>query len=159
MKRFLFGHQRLLPEAEILRQFQAGGFLDLTEQPTIDMLSSNNALTLIGARSDLLWRRHLGLDNKLCYRPDLLEFNPLYCIERGKEEFILRAVWPSDSLRRECIGTPPLLPDIVRVPFHTLAEIKTVRSGGLLSAEVRQLIRSFVLVSLPECYPRMDLPV
>jgi hypothetical protein len=158
-KRFFFGQQRLLPETEILRQFQSGGFLDLTEQPTVDAVASSNALTLIGARTDSLWRRHLGLDDALCRRPDLLEFNPLYRVEGETDELILRAVWPSDALRKECTGTTSLLPEWIREPWRIVEEILMARSGGSFSADVRRLVRSFVLVSLPECYPRLHLPL
>jgi hypothetical protein len=155
----LFGQQRLLSETEILRQFQTGGFLDLTEQPTLDTISSHNALTLIGARTDLLWTQHLGVDDALCRRQDLLEFNPLYRVEEATDELLLRAMWPSDTLRRECIGTTLLLPELVRVPLRIVEEILMARSGGVLSADVRRLVRSAVLVSLPQCYPRVDLPL
>ena len=158
-KRFLFGQQRLLSETEILRQFQTGGFLDLTEQPTLDAISSHHALTLIGARTDLLWTQHLGVDDALCRRQDLLEFNPLYRVEEATDELLLRAMWPSDTLRRECTGTTPLLPELVRLPLHIVEEILMARSGGVLSADVRRLVRSAVLVSLPQCYPRVDLPL
>jgi SAM-dependent methyltransferase len=158
-KRFFFGQQRLLSETEILRQFQAGGFLDLTEQSTLDTIASHNALTLIGARTDLLWTRHLGVDDALCRRPDLLAFNPLYRVEGSTDELLLRAMWPSDTLRRECTGTIPLPPESVRVPLRIVEEISMARSGGLLSADVRRLVRSAVLVSLPQCYPRLDLPL
>jgi SAM-dependent methyltransferase len=158
-KRFVFGQQRLLSESEILGQFQAGGFLDLTEQAPIEAISSDNALTLIGARTDSMWRKHLAMDDLLFRRYDLLEFNPLYRVEVAKDELILRAKWPTESLRRECTGTTTPLPELVHLPFSTVEEVKLAKSSKQPSAGVRQLIRSFVLVVLPVCYARVDFQV
>lgn len=151
-QRFAFGQQRLLAETEILRQFQHDGSLDLTHQPPAAGLDSSNALTLVGARTEDLWRRHTDLDAALARRPDLLELNPLYRLEKGRDELIATAAWPSESLRRECMGTPPLLPESVRISSRTQQEIIAARTGGPLPAVVRELLRSFVLVPVPGCY-------
>ena len=156
-QRFAFGHWRMLPESEILRQFRADGSLDLVRQPPAAAVDSSHALTLIGARTDELWRLHAGLDTALTRRPQLLEFNPLYRVERTPDGVLAMADWPSDALRRECAEPAPLLGETVHVSAKTLEEIATARAGGGLSGEVRTLLRSFVLVPLPECYPRTGL--
>jgi len=152
--RFSFGHQRLVPEHEVLHQFQANGCLDLTAQSDPISMTSCNALTLLGARTEKLWNKHSGLDDALCRRPDLLGFNPLYHVENVPDGLMLRSVWPSEPLRQECIGNMPVLPEAVHVPQHVVEEIVELRSAGTLSDDVRKLLRSFVLVILPECYPR-----
>jgi hypothetical protein len=106
----------------ILQQFQTGGFLDLTEQSTLAAISSHNALTLISARINVLWSRHLGMDDAQCRYPDLLELDPLYRVEEAADELLLRVVWPSDTLRKECTSTTPLLPKLVRVPSCIVKE-------------------------------------
>jgi SAM-dependent methyltransferase len=155
--RFAFGRQRLMPESEVLHQFLAGGCLDLTEQSDIRSLASSDALTLVGARTETLWEKHAGLDDALCRRPDLIEFNPLYRAENVSDGLMLRSVWPSESLRRECIGKIPILPESVLVKQHVLDELAELRAAGALSDDVRKLLRSFVLVCLPECYPRTGI--
>jgi hypothetical protein len=155
--RFAFGRQRLMPEREVLHQFQAGGCLDLTEQPDIRSLASSHALTLVGARMETLWEKHAGLDVALCCRPDLIGFNPLYHAERISDGLMLRSVWPSESLRKECVGKMPVLPESLHVRQHVVDELAELRATGSLSDDVRKLLRSFVLVSLPVCYPRVGL--
>jgi SAM-dependent methyltransferase/uncharacterized protein YbaR (Trm112 family) len=157
LARFAFGQQRLLPEREVSRQFQGDGSLDLTRQPSIPVLDSSDALTLVGARNESLWKRHSDLDSALFRRPDLLGFNPLYRLEKAADGLVAGAAWPSESLRRECTGTKPLLRETVHISSRTMEKIAAARAGGPITDEVRSLLRSFVLVSLPECYPRAAL--
>ena len=153
-QRFAFGQQRLLPESEILRQFQLDGSLDLSHQVDSHVLESSNAFTLVGARNDALWKQHPALDTAFCRRPDLLQINPLYRLERATDGLTANASWPSDDLKRECMGATPLLHESLQIHSGTLDEIASARSGGLLSDGVRELIRSFALVPLPTCYRR-----
>lgn len=83
----------------------------------------------------------------------LLGFNPLYRLDKAPDGLVASAAWPSDSLRRECTGTPLLLRESVHVDSHTLQEIIAARTGGPLTGAVRELLRSFVVVPVPECYP------
>lgn len=158
-ERFAFGRNRLMAESEVLRQFQESGSLDLTAQSEGRSLASSHALTLVGARTETLWRKHTSLDDAFCRRPDLLGFNPLYRVEEIPEGLMLRSEWPSDSLRRECVGKTPVLPESVVVPRAVIREIVESRKTGSLSDDVRKLLRSYVLVCLPECYPRTVFPV
>jgi hypothetical protein len=155
--RFGFGQQRLVSEQEILHQFQTSASLDLTAPSDVRSLVSSHALTLVGARTESLWSKHAGLDDALCRRPDLIGFNPLYRTDRVSDGLMLRSVWPSESLRRECVGEIHILPEAVHVRQHVLDEIIEARASGSLSDDVRILLRSFVLVCLPECYPRTDI--
>jgi SAM-dependent methyltransferase len=157
LRRFAFGEQRLLPETEVLRQFKDDGCLDLTHQPPAAVLDSSDALTLVGARTKRLWTRHSGLDDALSRRPDRLAFNPLYRLEKATDGLVARAAWPSESLRTECAGAKPLLRETVHLRSLAAGRFAAARAGEKLSDEVRALIRSFVLVSLPECYPRAEL--
>jgi hypothetical protein len=143
-----------MPECEVLHQFQTSGCLDLKAQSDVRSLVSSQVLTLVGARAETLWEKHTGLDDAMCRRPDLLGFNPLYHVEEVSDGLMLRSVWPSESLRQECIGKMPVLPEAVHVPQGLVNEIVELRTTGTLSDDVRKLLRSFVLVILPECYPR-----
>jgi hypothetical protein len=51
----------------------------------------------------------------------------------------------------------PVLPESMHVPQHVVDEVAELRAAGPLSDDVRKLLRSFVLVILPECYPRVGL--
>jgi SAM-dependent methyltransferase len=157
-ERFAFGRKRLMAESEVLRQFQESGSLDLTAQSESGSLVSSQAVTLVGARTESLWGKHTCLDDAFCSRPDLLGFNPLYRVEEVPHGLMLRSEWPSDSLRRECVGKMTILPDTVLVPGTVVREIVSSRKTGSLSDDVRKLLRSFVLVCLPECYPRWVFP-
>lgn len=155
-KRFAFGLQRILPEVEVIRQFQESGSLDLTKQVPTEALNASDAITLVGARNESLWRLHVCLDDVLCQAADLFSINPLYRLERVADGLIGRATWTSASLYKECTGTVSLLPETVHLPYRVIEEIGAVRSGGMLSNEVRKLLRSFVLVCLPSCYPQLE---
>jgi SAM-dependent methyltransferase len=153
-QRFAFGEQRLLPEAEILAQFHAGGFLDLTVQPAQEAIDASNALTLIGARDARLWRRHSGLDELVSRCANLLALNPLYRLRTAGTSMVAEAAWPSAGLEQECKGAMKYLPATVQLDQELLGQIAAARSGTALSTNVRQLLRNFVLVPLPQCYPR-----
>ena len=157
MQRFSFGSHRLIPEARILADFQANGSLDLTIQPDADAITGSDVVTLLGARTGALWKRHAGLDDVVSRRADRLSLNPIYAIQDRGDGVVLKAAWPNDSLRRECTGRVAVPPDAVEVPREVLGDIARWKGGGTLSAQVRELIRSFVLVPLPECYPKARL--
>lgn len=154
-RRFAFGRQRMLPETEGLQQFQVGGSLDLTVQADETTLTSCHAFTLVGARTEELWKMHTGLVDELCHRPDLVAFNPLYTVKNASGGLDLVSAWPSESLRLECIGNMPVLPETVHVAQRVVDEIAALRATGSLSDDVRKLLMSYVLVILPECYLRM----
>ncbi len=101
------------------------------------------ALTLSGARDlVVIAQRHR------------LVFNPLFRVERADGGLVGTAAWLSLSLRHECSGT---FPDVVRVDAQTLAELATVQASTPPFERLRALVRSFTLVSLPECYSRSSL--
>jgi SAM-dependent methyltransferase len=156
--RFDFGCRRLLSEPDILNRFEKDGCLDLTSQPDVRSVASSHAFTLVGSRTDALWKNHPGLDDALCRRPDLFGFNPLFHVERLADGVMLRSAWPSESLRRECVGKVPVLPEAVHVPRHVVDELAEWIATSLMSEDVRALLRSFVVVCLPECYPRSGFP-
>lgn len=152
LKRFSNGENRMLQESEILRQFQMDGGLDLTLQPPSESLALSHALTVIGSRTDFLWKMYPALDNTLCRRPDLIGFNPLYRVEEVSDGLMLKSTWPSESLRHECMRRGPILPESVHLPLHIVEEIRALRTGVTPLDEVKRLLRSFVLVSLPNRY-------
>lgn len=157
LHRIAFGEQRLLAESGVLEQFKRDGVLDLMHQTPLSLLNSSNALTLLGARDDHLWKRQTGLVAALSRRRELLALNPLYRIEKTAEGVRATALWPSESLRNECTGHVPFPPERVHLGPSILQEIAAARTGASLSDSVSGLLRSFVLVPLPECYPRVDL--
>ncbi len=154
--RFVFGEQRLVPEAAILRGFRSDGSVDLTGPADKADVESSNALTLFGGRNDALWHRHERLDEALGRRPDLLWFNPLYHLERSGDELVATAKWPSDALRAECSVSGSPVPELVHLRAGTVAEITAAKRSGYLSERVCELLCSSVLVSLPECYSRPE---
>ena len=158
-RRFTFGQQRLLPEHEVISQFRNDGALDLRREIASDLLASSDALTLVGAREDKLWRRHSLLDEAMARRPDLLALNPLYRVDRCHGGLNATAAWPSKALESECSGGMPGFRSPVHLSARTLEEIARAQAGGALSEEVRGLIRSSVLVCLPRCYPRTHMRV
>ncbi len=156
-KLFAFGPNRLMAESEVLRQFQTQGCMDLTTQPDSQSLPSSHALTLVGGRTDSLWKRHSDIDETLCRRPDRIGLNPIYDVADVPDGLVLTAAWPSQALRQECIGRTPALPESVCIPRHVVDEIAAVSTTATVSDNVRALLRSFVLTSLPDCYSRLNL--
>jgi SAM-dependent methyltransferase len=150
--RFTFGEHRMLAETEVLRQFQEGDSLDLTTQPALAALESSNALTLFGARSPRLWRKHGDFANRL-RRSGVLALNPLYRLEKTPDGAVANAVWPSDFLRAECTATP-VLRDSVPIGARLLEQLSK-GDESTASRDVDELIRSFALVPLPRCYGRV----
>ena len=157
LHRFAFGQLRLLAESEILQQFSREGILDLMNQPPLPALNSNNALTLLGARDEHLWKRQTALDEALSRRPDLLALNPLYRLDKTSDGLMATASWPSESLQRECTGNTSRLPATLHLTLPALHEIAAVCAGQEHTDKTRELLRSFVLVPLPACYPRVNL--
>ena len=153
-KRFAFGQQRLLSEVEIIKQFRENGYLDLRKQPDIWDIASSPALTLIGTRNGSLWKRHLGIEEILCRFPEMLYFNPLYRIEKAADGLDLIAEWPSDTLRQECNQYFPVLPERFAIPSRVVEELNALNVDGVTSSNIRDLLRSFILVNLPSCYSR-----
>jgi SAM-dependent methyltransferase len=156
-KRVRFGQQRLLPETKLVEGVRRDGVLDLTNVIDVETLKTSDALTLIGARDDSLWRAHAPIDEAIARRADLLALNPLYRVERAGKGLLARAAWPSESLQKESSAALPMFSDTVELDAATLQQIAVARAGGGLSEQVRKLVRTFVLVCLPECYPRVEL--
>jgi hypothetical protein len=115
-------HQKVIRSGSlILQQFQTGGFLDLMKQSALAAISSHNAITLISANR-LLWPRHLGVDDALCRRLELLELipyiasrrrltncysercgHPICCAKNAPEQhyyFLNWFVWPCALLKK-----------------------------------------------------------
>jgi len=158
-RRFAFGQHRMLSKLDVLQQYQTSGCLDLVSQPDTASVESSNALILMGARTEDLWTRHSGLEDALRRRPDLLGFNPIYRVEEATDGLTLTSAYPSESLRQECVGKTPILPDEVHIPARVLKEIREMISLGALSGDLRMLLRSFVIIPLPNCYPRPSCSV
>jgi SAM-dependent methyltransferase len=156
--RFAFGEHRLVPERGLLDQIRRDGFVDLTTPPDPVAVEASNALILFGARDGSLWRRHDRFDDVVAGRPDRLWFNPLYVLERTAGGLTATARWPTQALRAECTADGPLVPESIDLPDRLVEEIIAAGRDGALSAGVRELVRSFVLVCLPDCYRRTDLP-
>lgn len=156
LKRFRFGRRKLLSELEILRNFHASGCLDLVSDSKAAVMESSNALTLVGAREDSLCVRHEGIDSALCRRPEHLGFNPIYRVEKAVDGLSLKVSYPSDSLRRECATEAQILPDEVLISTRLLAKIEKIRPEQKVDEDIKKLIRSFVIVPLPEGYPRQS---
>jgi SAM-dependent methyltransferase len=155
--RFKFGKQRLVPESHLTEQIRADGRIDLSLPSHSEALESSDALTLFGGRDDMLWRAQTALHAMLARRPDLLALNPLYRVTPVTDGIVGTVAWPSESLRRECTKTGALLHDRIELSQRMLNDIANAQVGGEFSATVQKLIREFVLVPLPECYPRVPL--
>jgi SAM-dependent methyltransferase len=149
--RFDFGLQRLVPEAAIVEQFRRDGSLDLTDPAPESETDASAAVTLFGARDGAMWKRHEMLDEAFGRRHEHLWLNPLYTVEKTTDGLTACARWPSDAIRAEFSGKV-MLPDTVHLTADVLAEIAAARRTGTLSANVRKMVRSFILVYLPGCY-------
>ena len=146
-ERFAFGEQRIFGESQIVREFRETGSLHLTCQAEEEVVANSPALTLMGSRGNGLWQRYVSL---LLACPDRSALKPLYRVEAQDGELFADAVWPSESRKRECSQTDALSPEHVRISAdlaNSIASPRTSDPGG-----VRELVRSFLLVSLPECY-------
>lgn len=152
-ERFAFGEQRVFGESQIVREFRETGSLDLTYQAEEGVVANSPALTLMGSRGNGLWQRYLSLDDRLLACPDRLALNPLYRVEAQDGELFADAVWPSESLKRECLQTDALFPECIRISADLANSIASPRNSD--PVVVRELVRSFLLVSLPECYRKV----
>jgi hypothetical protein len=133
-----------------------GALRRLFASKSSELLASSDALTLMGARGEKLWRKHSFLDEAMFRRPDLIALNPLYRVNRCHDGLNASIAWPSKTLESECSGGEPIFNDPICLSAHTLDEIAGAQVGRRLSEEVRRLIRSFVLVRVPDCYRRSD---
>jgi SAM-dependent methyltransferase len=151
---FSFAPHRILPEASVLDQIRDQGFLDLSTERS-QALESSGALTLFGCRDDALWRKHEAFASVVRRRPDLLAFNPLYRVVRTQTGASAIAEWVSQSLRSECTAEFQLFEDELRVAPEVIEMLERRETEPTQSrAEIDRLLRSFMVVSLPDWYPR-----
>ena len=129
----------------------------MIEQSDMENITSSLALTLIGARNGSMWKWHSEIEDAFCRTPEMLFFNPLYGIEEAADGLVLKARWPSDVLQQECNRDFTVLPERFEISSQVVKEINDLQAGGLISDNVRDLLRSFILVNLPLCYPRKNL--
>ncbi len=155
---------RLLPEAEVLRGFVEEGALDLSREPSKGDLEGANALCMVGtarpeeAAPRPLWSRHEGLAGVYLGRTSGLGLNPVYAVEpKPGGVMTARRAWASERLHRECTAADAYLPERVEVDAGF---IERLSRGGVEAADadrVRELMRSFVLVPMPEKYRALGI--
>lgn len=151
---------RLLPEAEVLRGFVEEGALDLSRETPTGDLEGANALCMIGsaapdeAEPRPLWSRHEGLARAYVGSATGLGLNPVYEVEPkpGGGVMTARRAWASERLRRECIGADAYLPERVEVEAGFIERLSRGEVQTSDVDRVRELMRSFVLVPMPEKY-------
>ncbi len=149
---FDFLPSRLCIESEIFQNFMQNQTLDLTESRSTEQLDRAPVLSLVASRKTDIWRRHDRLAERLHTKANL-RVNPLYHRNGSDREGVhLRMAWPNATLERECEPVKEFLPQECNIDSSLWARLQ----GGTLreedEPEVRRLVKSFVLVSLPDNY-------
>jgi hypothetical protein len=107
---------------------------------------------MVASRREDVWRVHDGLAGELLARKHSLAINPIFRQEPRGEQIQLRMEWPNSTLEHECEEARKYLPAESRVEASLLSKLK---HGALSERElqtVEELVRSFVLVPIPESY-------
>lgn len=90
-----------------------------------------------------------GLDELMLRRSDALTLNPLYQASAAAPASSLSMRWPSESLREECYAEFQPLKEEVSVTAEVLEALRTRNFSGLPRETLAELVRTFVLVPLP----------
>jgi hypothetical protein len=148
---FSFLPSRLLHEQHVLDRFMRDQELDLN---TIAHAEGGrpNAFSLVASRRPDLWRVHDDLSRHLTNPKARLAVNPIYRVRPNGAAVRLTMSWPTPVLESECKIVTRYLPTECELP---LTFWNRLQSGTLTREDGRTidpLIKSFVLVPLPEMY-------
>lgn len=149
---FDFIPSRLLIESEVFRNFMLDQRLDLTASPGAEPVEQAPVFSMVASRRTDLWRNHDDLAEWFLQKRPNLAINPIYERNGHGEGIHLRMAWPSSRLEAECQSVKAFLPQECDIDPTVWRRMK---SGSLREADhpvVERLMKSFVLVPLPERY-------
>jgi hypothetical protein len=143
---------RMLVELDVLRDFARERRLDLSQSRSGAELDQAPVLSVVAGRRPDLWRVHRDVAAPLERQRSSLSLNPIYRVTGEGRSIRLRMEWPSTGLETECGLVREFMPqecDIDRA-LWTRLKSKTLNQDD--DPQIAALIRSFVLVPLPEQY-------
>jgi SAM-dependent methyltransferase len=146
---------RLFDEMDILGDFSHGRPLDLTQQMSEQEQRQVQAVSLVGASAADIWTQHDGLVDRLIGAGGL-QINPIFQKVRAGTKLLLRAAWPSSGLEAECAPVRSVMPMDVEIEPGLLSRLRDEQLSSADYQQVEALIRSFVLVSLPDSYQHYE---
>lgn len=149
---FDFLPMRIYAESEVLRRFMKDEETDLSKSASPETLNQAPVLSLVASRNDNLWRNHAAVKDRLLQIRSNLIINPIYRRNGEGNSLHLRMAWPSPTLERECETVKEFLPQTCDIDSGLLTRL---RAGALQKEDqstINTLIKSFVLVPLPENY-------
>ncbi len=149
---FAFLPMKLYAESEVLRRFMKEEETDLSKPAVPETLNQSSVLSLVASRNTNFWRNHAAIKDRLLQIRSNLTVNPIYRRSGEGDSLQFRMTWPSPTLERECETVKEFLPETCTIDPDLLARLATGTLRKEDESTVSTLIKSFVLVPLPENY-------
>jgi SAM-dependent methyltransferase/uncharacterized protein YbaR (Trm112 family) len=142
---------RIYDEAAIFDTFMRDQILDLEVSLSGGGVRKETAFSLVATRRADVWRKH-DVAPVFLKTQTRLTVNPIYEVRENGNGVQLRMTWPNPGLESECQSVKPFLPEKCSISDSVWTHLQ---SGTLTAAEdssVQELIKSCVLVRLPDTY-------
>lgn len=146
---------KLVPEEELLKCAVFEGQLDLTKEFSEELINSSNAVTLIGARKNNVFKRFFNVRQEFLMPKTNLRVNPIYQLKEKYEKILLVRKLPSEGYRIENPFARKTLPQEIEVDKRILHLAKNTKAATKEELkEIHSLMEKFVLINVPANYIR-----
>jgi SAM-dependent methyltransferase len=148
---FEFLPSRIYDEAAVFDSFMREQALDLETSVADEKMRNATAFSLVASRRPDMWRKH-DVSHVLLKTKSRLTVNPIYEAHKNGSGVRLQMSWPNSGLESECQSVKQFLPRECSISDSVWIRLQ---SGTLTTAEdpsIEALIRSCVLVRLPDTY-------
>jgi SAM-dependent methyltransferase len=142
---------RMFDEAAIFGRFMQEQVLDLSACSSDQELHRAAAFSLVASRRADIWRSH-ELAPIFLNANSRLTVNPIYRAHKNGNGMRLQMVWPSTGLESECQAVKQFLPAECSIDASLWACLQSGSLTAAASPVVEDLIKSCVLVRLPDTY-------
>jgi len=149
---FEFLPSQLFVELEIFREFMRNQMLDLSGLRPSERLDRAPVFSLVASRRTDIWREHHGLGEWLLKTISHLKINPIYQRKGDKDGIQLTMAWPNATLERECEPVKEFLPQTCSIDPSLWSRLTSRSLRDEDQPGLEALIKSFVLVPLPDNY-------
>lgn len=145
--------RRMYPEDNVVADYVANGTLDLDRQWALDDLDhALGGLSLVAANKESVFRVYPGLWDTYIDAMRHPHLNPAYRARQSSGIWVLeRGIDAPYAVERT-------IQDCVLLPSTWHVNIESLDSSGILTlravdrAQLRELVRRFLILELPECY-------
>lgn len=145
--------RRIYPEDEILANYVSDGSLDLDRRWSLDDLrNSLDGLSLVAANSESVFKVYEGIWDAHINTWRHPNLNPAYRARKSGNSWVLEKIISAPYAAEYIIQNCEVLPKTWRIAIESLdsSEILALRDAD--RAQVRELVRRFLILDMPERY-------